>query len=78
MPKFMNVAAVASGILASADSATSSLSSFFESYIAPMASDLSTALIAVVGSILAALVGFLAIKYGLPIAMQWIRRILHQ
>lgn len=79
MPKFMNMAAVASGVLASSDAgASSSLNSFFTQYIQPMVSELGTALIAVIGMILAAMVGFLTVKYGLPIAMQWIRKILRQ
>lgn len=79
MPKFMNTAAVASGVLASADgAASSSLSSFMSQYITPMASDLGTALVTVIGSILAAMIGFLAVKYGVPIALQWIRKISRQ
>lgn len=79
MPKLMNTAAVAYGVLASADgAASSSLSSFMSQYITPMASDLGTALVTVIGSILAAMIGFLAVKYGVPIALQWIRKISRQ
>lgn len=83
MPKLMNAARIASGMLLAsggeaAGGASSSLNSFLDQYIKPMANDMGTALIAVVGSVLAAMVGFLAVKYGLPIALQWIRKMMHQ
>lgn len=81
MCKFMNVARIASGALLSGGESTgasSALSDFMSKYITPMANDMGTALIAVVGAILAAMVGFLAVKYGLPIALQWIRKMTKQ
>ena len=79
MPKLMNAARIASGVLMSeTGDASSSLNTFLDQYIKPMANNLGTALIAVVGVVLSAMVGFLTVKYGLQIALQWIRKMLHQ
>lgn len=79
MCKFMNLAAVASGaLLNSGTDTSSSFSSFVTQYITPMATDLGTSLTALLGAILGAMVGFLTVKYGLPIALQWIRKITKQ
>lgn len=79
MPKLMNVARIASGVLLTGgDAAPTDLSGFFNKYILSAATELNTALIAVVGGLLGAFIGFLTIKYGLPIALQWIRKLVRQ
>lgn len=69
------------GILASESSgsgASAALNKLLTENITPMAQDMGTALIAVVGAVLTAMIGFLAVKYGLPVALQWIRRMIKQ
>lgn len=75
--KFMNVAPM---LLTSGETtgASSALNQFLSEHITPMAADMGTALIAVVGGILGAMVGFLAVKYGLPVALAWLRKMIKQ